>query len=219
MTEQDKTRLKGLSKAAAVIALIIKICLLIAVPCIIIVMVALPIAFKDVTITENEIAYKNIASLKIDDTRTKIDVIYEGDVIHTEENAQSLVKLIEMFDENTSDYMVKYIDCKLGISFVSLIIAIVIITKIRKILNNIHDEDTPFTEENVDLLKRITFLSIVDIIMPLIMGIILSLALNMNLSINFGTSSIMEILIVGCLVYVFKYGVVLQGKSKEKIYD
>ena len=219
MTEQDKTRLKGLSKAAAVIALIIKICLLVAVPCIIIVMVALPIAFKDVTITENEIAYKNIASLKIDDTRTKIDVIYEGDVIHTEENAQSLVKLIEMFDENTSDYMVKYIDCKLGISFVSLIIAIVIITKIRKILNNIHDEDTPFTEENVDLLKRITFLSIVDIVMPLIMGIILSLALNMNLSINLGTSSIMEILIVGCLVYVFKYGVVLQGKSKEKIYD
>ena len=219
MTEKDKTRLKGLSKAAAVIALIIKICLIVAVPCIIIVMVALPIAFKDVTITENEIAYKNIASLKIDDTRTKIDVIYEGDVIHTEENAQSLVKLIEMFDENTSDYMVKYIDCKLGISFVSLIIAIVIITKIRKILNNIHDEDTPFTEENVDLLKRITFLSIVDIVMPLIMGIILSLALHMDLSINLGTSSIMEILIVGCLVYVFKYGVVLQGKSKEKIYD
>ena len=219
MTEKDRVRLKGFSKATAIIALIIKICLIIAVPCIVIVMVALPIGFKDVTITENEIAYKNIASLKIDETRTNIDVIYEGDVSHTEENAQSIIKLIEMFDENTSDYMVKYIDCKLGIAFVSLIIAIVIITKIRKILNNIYEGDTPFTEDNVDLLKRISLLSVASIVMPLIMGLILSVALHMNLSINLGTTTIMETLIAICLVYVFKYGVVLQSKSKEKIYD
>ena len=219
MKEIDQKRLKGVSKAAAILAVIGKVCLIIAIPFLVLVMVAIPLVFKDVKITKDEIAYKSVAAIKVDESRTKIDVYYKNDLIHTEENAGTIVKLLDKIDDNTSSKIVKYVDSSLGVAIVSIIIMIVVLSKVRKLLKNINTGDTPFTEENVELLKKIATLLIVDIVVPMVMTIILNLVFDIDLNNTFAYANIFEILFIICLVFIFRYGVLLQKNSKEKIYD
>ena len=219
MTEQDKTRLSGFSRCVAIILLFVKIILIIVIPFLIIAMIALPIVIKDVKIAPNEINYKNTSLIKISEDRTSFDVIYENDVIHTEENAQAIIALFDRFNENDKENMVKYVDCQLGIVLVSVIVSITILSKTRKLFKNIHNEDTPFIEDNVELLRKIVLLMIINIVLPLIMSIILSLVLKINVGITINFGNILELLIIICLIYIFKYGTILQSKSKEKIYE
>ena len=214
MNDSDKGKLKSFSKAAEVLSVIAKVLLIVAIPFIVIAMVGLPVLFKDVKFEDNSISYKDVASLVIDEDNKKIDVIYEEKVVHTEENAQSIIEAFKKIDQNTGDNIVKYVDCELGILLVTLIISIMILTNLRKLLKNIHDGNTPFIMKNVELLRNIVCLQIVSIIIPVVMTFILSIIFNIELSNLFNYANVFEILVLLCLVYIFKYGCVLQEKSK-----
>ena len=214
MTEKDVSRLKGVSKAAKILTIIGKVCLIIAVPFIVLAMVAVPLLFKDIKVDESGISYKDVAAVKVDDDRTKIDIIYENKVVYTEENAQSIIKLLDQVDQDSSNKIAVYIDCQLGIALVTIIISIVVLSNLISLLKSIHDDATPFTMQNVDYLRKMACLQIINIVIPIVMSIILGIIFNIELSNWFNTTSIIEVLLIICLVYIFKYGCVLQEKTK-----
>ena len=219
MNEKDKGRLRTFSNIVEVLAIIGKVCLIIAIPFLVLIMVAIPILFKDVKIEEKKISYKDIVALQVDDDNTKIDVIYKGDVVHTEENAQSIIKLFDLIDQNTTGKIVKYIDCEIGIALIQTIIAILVITQVRRLAKNISQGDTPFTLDNVMHLQKIACLSFISFLIPIVVGSILELILGINLNSTFASGNLFEILCVITLVYIFKYGCVLQNKSKITLKD
>ena len=219
MEYNDKHKLKIFSKIVAVLALIGNIFLIIGLPFLVLLMVAIPVLFKDVKIEERRFAYKDIVALQIDEEKTKIDVIYKGDIVHTEENAQTIIKLLDKIDQKATDHIVRYIDAEIGIILVQVIISIAVLTQIRKLFNNISNGDTPFTIDNVMHLQKAAYLEIIAIFIPYILGIVLSLVLGISIDNSILSTNLIELFAILSLVYIFKYGCVLQNKSKITLKD
>ena len=219
MEYNDKHKLKIFSKIVAVLALIGNIFLIIGLPFLVLLMVAIPVLFKDVKIEERRFAYKDIVALQIDEEKTKIDVIYKGDIVHTEENAQTIIKLLDKIDQKATDHIVRYIDAEIGIILVQVIISIAVLTQIRKLFNNISNGDTPFTIDNVMHLQKAAYLEIIALFIPYILGIVLSLVLGISIDNSILSTNLIELFAILSLVYIFKYGCVLQNKSKITLKD
>ena len=91
--------------------------------------------------------------------------------------------------------------------------------KVDRLFKNIHDADTPFTLDNVEHMRKMSIYMISLIILPIITSILYQLVADINLSISFSLVSVIEMLFVMAMSYIFKYGYELQSDSKQKMYD
>lgn len=89
---------------------------------------------------------------------------------------------------------------------------------LEKLFNNINNGDTPFTLENVGYIKKMAYLMIVVTILPDIIGIIFEAILKTDLNIGFELFSLVEILFLFSIAYIFQYGYEIQLDSKGKMY-
>ena len=102
----------------------------------------------------------------------------------------------------------------------TLIILIYILSYIEKLFDNIYRKKTPFTETNAKYIYNIGNLLVVNAIVELVFGIIFELAYpKANLIAGYRSISLLEILVIFAVYYVFRYGVKLQEKSNIEIYD
>ena len=97
----------------------------------------------------------------------------------------------------------------------------IILNYVEKLFNNIKNNQTPFTLENVGFIKRISYLMIALIIITPISNILFNvISTSTNSGENsFGLIGILEILIIFSMSYIFEYGYEIQKDSKGKIYS
>ena len=97
---------------------------------------------------------------------------------------------------------------------------IIILDYVDKLFTNIKNNNTPFTLDNINYIKRISYLMIALIIIDPISSILFGLLTNIvNNSTGFELISILEILIIFSMSYIFEYGYEIQKDSKGKMYD
>ena len=89
---------------------------------------------------------------------------------------------------------------------------------LENLFNNINKGDTPFTLENVGYIKKMAYLMIAVTIIPNLMGIIFEAILKMDLDIGFELFSVVEILFLFSIAYIFQYGYEIQLDTKAKMY-
>ena len=78
--------------------------------------------------------------------------------------------------------------------------------------------DTPFTLENVNHIKKMAVLLIINILLPMVSELIFRIVLQMPGEVGFESTSIMEILFLFSMKYIFEYGYEIQKDSNGKIY-
>lgn len=214
--DKKQKEMKALSNIIGMIGKIGSIILKVAIPFIILVMILVPYVVNNVQVKDNEITFKTDNIKIIDEGKIEIhDVIigeFDGDISQNE--------VIKMFKENSKIKIISYIETGLIFLLVDIVIMIIILNYVEKLFNNIKTNKTPFILDNVTYIKKISFLMIALIIISPIAGIIFNSILNLSVEESpLELISILEILIIFSMSYIFEYGYEIQKDSKGKIYS
>lgn len=220
MIEKDKQRkLKVLSKIIYILAKIGKILTYIAIPFIVLGMVIIPILMNKIDIKNDRIILKDKGNvISIVEKNDKLTINIKDAKVAEVTSAKDISKIKDFFNNNSKGTIIAAGETALAFALISIIIAILLLRRVEKIFKNINKNDTPFTYDNVEHIRRIAFLMIINIILPAIASAVIELILKVDLNIHFGAYNLIEILALYVLVYVFEYGCKLQKDSKCKIY-
>ena len=214
--EKKQKEVKILSTIIEMIGKIGSIILKVAIPFIILTMLLVPYIVNNVEVKNNEIIFKTENIKIIDKNKIKIyDVIigeFDGDILENE--------VVQMFLDNSNFKIACYVEIGMIFLLVDIILMIIILSYVEKLFNNIKNNITPFTLDNVTFIKKISYLIIALIIISPISGIIFNLAVGISSSENpIELISILEILIIFSMSYIFEYGYEIQKDTNGKIYN
>lgn len=213
--EKKQNQVKLLSNVISLIGKIGGIVLKVAIPFIIIAMLLIPYLVTNVEIQENKLSFKTDNIKLIDDSKVEVFNIILLDV----EDSMSSGEIIDIFNNNSKYEIIGYLEAGFVFLLVDLIIMIIILNYVEKLFTNIKDNNTPFTLDNVNYIKRMSYLLIALIIISPLTGTLFGLILGVSESgEGFELMSILEILIIFSMSYIFEYGYEIQKDSKGKMY-
>ena len=220
MIEKGKQRkLKVLSKIIFIVTKIAKIFLYITIPFIVLGMVVVPILMNKIDIKNDKIILKDKGNIiSIVDKNDKL-VINVKDVKVTDvTNAKEISAIKDFLNNNSNSSLTAACEVALSFALITVIFAILLLRHVEKLFKNINKNDTPFTYDNACHIRKIAIIMIINIVLPAISLAVIELILKIDLNVHFGTYSLIEILSLFVLTYIFEYGCELQKKSKSKIY-
>ena len=214
--EKKQKEVKALSNIISLIGKIGAIILKVAIPFIIFAMLLVPYVVNNVEIKNNEIAFKTDNIKIIDENKIEIHDIIVGEFDIEDESYD----VIELLENNSNTKIIGYIEIALVFLLIDIIIMIIILSYVEKLFNNIKDNNTPFTLDNVKFIKNISYLMIALIIITPLSDIIINLLFGLSEGNSpFELMNILEILIIFSMSYIFEYGYEIQKDSKGKIYS
>ena len=222
--EEKQKKIKGISKAIYVLARIGKIACKVAIPIIILIMIATPFFLKNIEVENNELIWNGSNDkFSIIDEENKITLKYNDNIILADDNSQSAnIKYIEKFIgvlNNNSKYLViGYIEVGFICVVISVFLYEMILSRLEKLFINISQGDTPFTLENVKYIKDMAKLMLLVLILPNLGGIIFEKIFLMDLNIGFEAFDVVQIVFIFGISYIFEYGYEMQKDTKAKMY-
>ena len=210
-------RVKTLTKILSLIGKIGGIVTKIGIGFVTCIMIIIPIFISNIDIKEDKI----IASGNI----ITITELEDGIRLSSSENEH--IKLgdinnndIEKVKKAYNKYDKKVLIVLLETTFAVLITFLVFVTKVlkhlEKLFTNIHEGDTPFTLDNVNHIKKMSYNMIAAIIASAVGTTLLSISMAGDVEINL--FNIVEIIFLFAMSYIFEYGYYIQKDSNGKMY-
>ena len=218
LKSNQQRKMKGLSKAISIIAKIARIACLVSIPIIIASMIILGVITSKIEVENNELVFNGNEVIRIEEKDDKVSLIVDDSTITELNNQSEIVKLKEFLESNSKVLIIGYIEVGFLFLIVSLILVSIMLKALENLFNNINQGDTPFTLENVGYIKKMAYLMIAVTILPSIMGVIFEVVLQMDLNVGFELFSLVEILFLFSIAYIFQYGYEIQLDSKGKMY-
>ena len=214
--EKKQNQVKTLSNIISLIGKIGSIVLKVAIPFVIIAMLLVPYVINNTQVKNNEIVFKTDNIKLIEKDRIEVfnimTVDFEGDISYKE--------VVQVFKDNSKIKMILYLEGGLLFLIVNIIIMIFILQYVEKLFNNIKEKQTPFTIDNINYIKRISYLMISLIIINPISEILIGTILGMESNNDpIELIGILEILIIFSMSYIFEYGYEIQKDSKGTMYN
>ena len=214
--EKKQNQVKTLSNIISLIGKIGSIVLKVAIPFVIIAMLLVPYIVNNVQVQDNKIVFKTDNIKLIDSNKIEVfnimSVDLEGDISYNE--------VIDILNNNSKLEIILYLEGGLFFIIVDIIIMIFILQYVEKLFNNIKENKTPFTLDNVNYIKRISYLVIALIMISPLSNLLISTILNIEETGDYlDLIGILEILIIFSMSYIFEYGYEIQKDSKGKMYN
>ena len=200
LKNEEQKKIKTLSKIIAVIAKICRICCYIAIPFVCLILIAIPYLISN---DKYKIAY--------DDDQAVIKV---GSVISVDANDE----LVTIFENNSTAKIIGYLETGFVVFLVTIIVVSILLKNLENLFDNINKEKTPFTSENVGLIRKIAWKMIIIIILSNISTFVFELLVSSDLNINIDFVDVVEILFLFSLAYIFEYGRLLGLETKGQMY-
>ena len=191
------------------------IVLKVAIPFVILAMILIPYLVVNVEVNNDKISFKsdNIEVVE----KNKI-AIFDVVLIGLDEDVSSK-RIINLFDENSKTEIILYSEVGFLFLLIDLIIMILIFKYVENLFKNIKNNITPFILDNVNYIKRISYLMISLIVITSLSGGLFNFIFNVNEeNVGFDLISILEILIIFSMSYIFEYGYEIQKDSNGKMY-
>lgn len=208
----QQKRMKAVSKTIYIITNIVKVMVLIPTICLVLACLIFPFISKTLDITDNKIKFLNEEyNLSIDGNIVTLD-----DNTHYIETKTNIKEFIESHDKTFFVISIEYI--LICITVLS-ILTVFALHNLYKLYKNIYNNHTPFTIENEKLVCRACLFILIEMVLQKLTALIYSLIANLDLAIDFNIKDIIVILIGISIIYIFKYGRMLQVDTKAKIYD
>lgn len=217
--EDKQKKVKVLSKIISIVSKIGKVCCMIGIVIAALAAIVVPIVVGNIKIKDNTIVFKNDTVKVVDDDKELV-VKVKNATIATIDKAESIeiIRDIRDNDFNNKTLIITYSELGMGFLIATLCLMLLLFKRLDKLFANINSGDTPFTLENVDHIKKIAYLMIALIIIPSISAVMFELVIQRNLNIDFNTFSVLEILIIFVMSYIFEYGYEIQLDSKGTMY-
>ena len=210
--KDQQKKMKGISKTIYVMTNITKIILAVPAITLIIATLLFPFMSKSFDITEDKI---KILNHEFDYSATNNTITVNGNEYYVE----TTTDLHEFFNSHDKTFFIISVEYIL-ICFTTLITLVVLgLHKISKLYKNIYEGSTPFTIENEKLVKQACSFFIIELILQKITALAYSAVAGVDLAIDMNLKDLIFILIGVSIVYIFKYGRMIQADTKAKIYD
>lgn len=218
LKKEQQNKMKGLSKAIWIIAKICRIACIVAIPIIVASMILLGILINKIDIKDNEIIWNENSIVKISETDNKVSLSINNEVVADITNQNEIIRIKEILQNNSKFMLVGYVETGLAFLLICLVLSILMFKALENLFSNINKGDTPFTLENVGYIKKIAYLMITVTLLPNIVGILFEAILQKDLNVEFEIFSLVEILFLFSIAYIFQYGYEIQLDSKGKMY-
>ena len=214
--EKKQNQVKTLSNVISLIGSIGKIVLMVAIPFVIIVMLLIPYIISNVEVKGDDLSLKT-ENIEIVDNKTL--ELFGVAIIGVEEELE-YKQVVDVFTNNSKFAIIGYLEGGFIFLLVDLIVMIIILSYVEKLFNNIKNNNTPFTLDNVNYIKRISYMMIALIMITPISELLFNMLIdNLESSSGFELMSILEILIIFSMSYIFEYGYEIQKDSKGIMYE
>ncbi len=219
LKKEEQKKMKVLSKIISVTSKIGRIFCYIAIPFICLVLIALPYLIDKVVIKDNNLTL-NLPNHNISFLEEKDKVVLKvGGFVLADADKEFLnTKVISIFENNSKAKIIGYVETGFASLLVIIILTSIIFKHLETLFDNINKGETPFTLENVSLIKKIAWKMIIIILMSNIGGGMFELLLNSDLNVEFETYDLVEILFLFSLSYIFEYGRLLGLEAKGQMY-
>ena len=210
--KDQQKKMKGVSKAIYIITDIVKYILIIPLISILIATVTFPIISKTFSITDNKVKILNKEyDYKITDESIKVN-----NRDYYVETKTDLKKFIANHSDTFFRISIEYILICLLISVAFTVYSLHCLSKLYK---NIYKGDTPFSLVNEKLVNKTILFMIGGTLLEKVTALIYMAIAKIDLSIELNVKDLIIILIGISIIYMFKYGRMIQADSKAKIYD
>ena len=216
--KEKQKQMKGISNILSLIGKIGGIVARVGLVFVIITMVIVPFVFTNIEVNDGKIVSDNnkIELVKHNNT---YDVRINGSTAATnikDKDLDMAAKSIEHFSKPGVIILLE-----LGFAFIVafLIVLIKALKHLELLFTNINKGDTPFTLDNVNHIKKMSYLMIACLILSKIGESLLDIPFNGAYVLDVNILNIVEILFLYSMSLVFEYGHEIQLDSKGKIYD
>ena len=125
----------------------------------------------------------------------------------------------EYINNHSFDEIIFHAEILLVGSLISIVCIAKVFENLYKLFFNIHNGDTPFTLDNINRIKKISFFIIFYIVFSFIYGVMCSILMELNLGAELELKDIVYALIIYSISFIFEYGYELQIDSKGKMYE
>ena len=209
--ENQQKNMKIISKSIYIISNICKIIVGIPTVCIIIVCIVFPIIAHTFSIEEDRIKILSYETeYSIENNILKI-----GEDEHPITTTTDIKEFIHNHDNTFFIIAIEYVlICVAVLSAMST----QILHYLYKLYKNVYDEDTPFTIDNERIIKKLVIFMLLQLVLTKITALIYSIIANLDLAIELNIKDMILLLVAVSIVYMFKYGRMIQADSKAKIY-
>ena len=215
--KEKQNKVKTLSKIIELLSKIGQVIIWIAIPIIAILMAVSPMVIKNVEVNEDTITFKDnkleLEKVEEDKIVLKSNKILIGDINEVEYD-----EIVRILNNNSNTKLILFVEVALITLEITLVLSLCLLINLAKLAKNIHDQDTPFIEENVKYIKRIAYLMIASIIIPNMSGTTMGGVIHADLNIGFEMFDVITILTILTLSYIFEYGYEIQLDSKAVMY-
>ena len=216
--ESKQKKVKGISKAVAIIASICRVVTIVVIPFVILAMCVIPSVINSVEVKDNEIVAIEDSKLKINKEDEKYKIGYGDKVLIADVPVKNANDVLYIFNNRSNIYIISILEISLGLLIAYLIIMSNTFNNLKKLFNNIYDGDTPFTLENVNYIKAMAKLLIVAIVVGTIGGGLLETLTSTDMNMDIELVSVLQILFIFVMGYIFEYGYEIQRDSNGKMY-
>ena len=125
----------------------------------------------------------------------------------------------EYINNHSFDEIIFHAEILLVGSLISIVCIAKVFENLYKLFFNIHNGDTPFTLDNINRIKKISYFIIFYIVFSFIYGVMCSLIMELNLGAELELTDIIYALIIYSISFIFEYGYELQIDSNGIMYE
>lgn len=219
LTTNKQNKIKTLSKVMFILAKIAKVFIIIGSISILLFMSVAPVLVKNIKIEDNVISFfGNTLEYKTDgDTNhLMLDNIAIGSLTDDEVIMYDYV-ISEIKDVNMTKIFIS-VEISLLFTVAIMVISYFILDNVYKLFTNIHNEPTPFTEDNLVYINKIAYLSLIALIVSFVADLLTNIFFDISM-IGVSLSQVLIVLVLYIVAYLFEYACVLQKESKSKMYN
>ena len=215
LNEKKQKQVKALSHTISLIGMIGSIVLKVAIAFVAASMILMPYIAANIKVTEDKVTITN-ENIKVIDNKTI--TLYGIATIGVDEEV-SEEQLLEIFDNHSKTELLIIFELGSVVLIASLVLTIIVLNNVQKLFKNIEDGDTPFTLDNVSIIKKISYYLIAAILVMPISDVLFNQIIAQNETSFIDLMTILEILIIFSMSYIFEYGYEIQKDSKGIMYN
>ena len=218
LKKEKQKQVKVISNIISIIAKITAIVLRVGLGFLVVAMVLIPFAFKYINVEDGHIV-ANGEKIKIVEVGQNTEIRIGEKVVVANLDDKDIDNITPAIEKYGKPLTITFLES--GLLFLGALIIVLVkaLKHLEKLFVNIKDGDTPFTLDNVDHIKKMSYLMIACIFISSIGQILLNIPLKNEVDIDFNMMNIVEILFLYSMSLIFEYGYEIQKDSKGIMYE
>ena len=213
--KEKQSQMKTISKILSLIGKIGAIVARVGLVFVIIAMATIPFAFKYIDVKDGRLVSNNSA-IEVVEHRNQLDIRVNNSTAATNIKNSDVNMVATAIEKYSKPGVVLFFELGFALLLAFLVVLIKTLKHLELLFDNINKGETPFTLENVNHIKKMSYLLIASIVLSSLGQTAMNIPMDSD--IEFSMFNVVEILFLYSMSLIFEYGYEIQLDSKGKIY-